>query len=91
MSLRVGLTGGIGSGKSAVSAAFARLGVEIVDADALEFNLATMAAVLPGSTDDRKTLSGPPNSRPIRAFSDSTKPTGVRSAWSDSSAPIAIA
>ncbi|MEP6944157.1 MAG: dephospho-CoA kinase [Betaproteobacteria bacterium] len=35
MTLVVGLTGGIGSGKSEVSDAFARLGVEIVDADAL--------------------------------------------------------
>jgi len=35
MTLVVGLTGGIGSGKSEVSAAFARLGVEIVDADTL--------------------------------------------------------
>ena len=35
MTLVVGLTGGIGSGKSEVSAAFARLGVEIVDADLL--------------------------------------------------------
>jgi dephospho-CoA kinase len=35
----VGLTGGIGSGKSAVASAFASLGVEIVDADLLAHQL----------------------------------------------------
>ena len=35
----VGLTGGIGSGKSAVASAFASLGVEIVDADVLAHQL----------------------------------------------------
>ena len=35
MAYVVGLTGGIGSGKSAVAEAFAALGVEVVDADAL--------------------------------------------------------
>jgi dephospho-CoA kinase len=35
----VGLTGGIGSGKSAVASAFALLGVEIVDADLLAHQL----------------------------------------------------
>jgi dephospho-CoA kinase len=35
----VGLTGGIGSGKSAVASAFEALGVEIVDADALAHRL----------------------------------------------------
>jgi len=39
MPLVVGLTGGIGSGKSQVSATFADLGVEIVDADALAHEL----------------------------------------------------
>jgi len=35
----VGLTGGIGSGKSAVADAFARLGVEVVDTDVLAHRL----------------------------------------------------
>ncbi len=35
----VGLTGGIGSGKSAVADAFARLGVDLVDADAIAHRL----------------------------------------------------
>ena len=35
----VGLTGGIGSGKSAVASAFASLGIEIVDADLLAHQL----------------------------------------------------
>lgn len=37
----VGLTGGIGSGKSAVASAFALLGVEIVDADLLAHQLSS--------------------------------------------------
>ena len=39
MTLVVGLTGGIGSGKSAVADAFGRLGVPIVDADAIAHEL----------------------------------------------------
>ena len=42
--LRVGLTGGIGSGKSAVAASFAELGATVIDADAL-----AREAVAPGS------------------------------------------
>jgi dephospho-CoA kinase len=37
--LVVGLTGGIGSGKSEVAAAFGRLGIEVVDTDALAHEL----------------------------------------------------
>jgi dephospho-CoA kinase len=42
--LRVGLTGGIGSGKSAVAASFAELGATVIDADAL-----AREVVAPGS------------------------------------------
>jgi dephospho-CoA kinase len=42
--LRVGLTGGIGSGKSAVAAMFAELGATVIDADAL-----AREVVAPGS------------------------------------------
>lgn len=41
----VGLTGGIGSGKSAVAKAFIELGIEVIDADQLSRD-----AVAPGST-----------------------------------------
>jgi dephospho-CoA kinase len=40
MAFVVGLTGGIGSGKTAVADAFAALGIEIVDTDALAHRLA---------------------------------------------------
>lgn len=46
MTFVVGLTGGIGSGKTAVADAFAALGIEIVDTDALAHGLA--AAGEPG-------------------------------------------
>lgn len=44
MTLRVGLTGGIGSGKSTVAGLFAELGVPIIDAD-----VAARTVVAPGS------------------------------------------
>jgi len=44
MPLVVGLTGGIGSGKSQVSDAFGQLGVEVVDADALAHELSAPGA-----------------------------------------------
>ena len=44
MPLVVGLTGGIGSGKSQVAAAFVHLGVELVDADALAHELSVPEA-----------------------------------------------
>ncbi|MEK6550180.1 MAG: dephospho-CoA kinase [Pseudomonadota bacterium] len=37
--LRIGLTGGIGSGKSTVAALFARLGVPVIDTDAISHEL----------------------------------------------------
>lgn len=39
MSFRVGLTGGIGSGKSTVASLFAELGVPVIDTDALSHQL----------------------------------------------------
>src|SRR5687768_16358766 len=42
--LVVGLTGGIGSGKSAVADAFARLGVPVVDTDAIAHELSAAGA-----------------------------------------------
>jgi len=49
MSYVVGLTGGIGSGKSAAAAAFARLGAEVVDTDEIAHELtAAGGAALPG-------------------------------------------
>ena len=44
MALVVGLTGGIGSGKSQVSDAFAERGIEVVDADALAHELSRPGA-----------------------------------------------
>jgi dephospho-CoA kinase len=52
----VGLTGGIGSGKTAVADAFARLGVEIVDADAIAHRLS--ASGQPGFAAIRAALGG---------------------------------
>jgi dephospho-CoA kinase len=66
----VGLTGGIGSGKSAVASAFASLGIEIVDADRLAHQLSAPgqpgyaairaqfpdAALTPGGEIDRARL-----------------------------------
>lgn len=45
MSLVVGLTGGIGSGKSAVAAAFRALGVPVVDADEIAHELSAPGQV----------------------------------------------
>src|SRR5687768_12676345 len=44
MTLVVGLTGGIGSGKSAVAEAFARLGAPVVDTDAIAHELSASGA-----------------------------------------------
>src|SRR5690606_10309959 len=48
----VGLTGGIGSGKSTVAHAFEDLGIEVIDADQLSRDL-----VLPGSDALKKILN----------------------------------
>jgi dephospho-CoA kinase len=63
MTYVVGLTGGIGSGKSAVADAFAALGVEIVDADALAHRLSApgergLAAIRAAFGDSVLTSSG---------------------------------
>ena len=52
MTLVVGLTGGIGSGKSAVAAAFRALGVEVVDADEVAHELSA-----PGRNGHRAVLA----------------------------------
>ncbi len=44
MTLRVGVTGGIGCGKTAVSNAFARLGASVVDTDAIAHELSAPGA-----------------------------------------------
>ena len=44
MTLRIGLTGGIGSGKTAVSDAFAALGAPLVDTDAIAHELSAAGA-----------------------------------------------
>jgi dephospho-CoA kinase len=63
MTYVVGLTGGIGSGKTEVADAFAALGVEIVDADALAHRLSApgepgLAAVRAALGDDVLTPTG---------------------------------
>ena len=77
MTLVVGLTGGIGSGKSAVAEAFAALGAPVVDADAIAHDLSAPgrvghaavvaafgpAVLAPDGTLDRATLRD-------RAFAD---------------------
>lgn len=77
MSLVVGLTGGIGSGKSAVAAAFRALGVEVTDADEIAHELsapgreghrAVAAAFGPGVLAPDGTLDRAALRR--RAFSD---------------------
>jgi dephospho-CoA kinase len=54
-SLRVGLTGGIGAGKSAVAAAFRDRGATVIDADVL-----ARAAVAPGSEGAREVAAAWP-------------------------------
>ena len=70
MSFVVGLTGGIGSGKSAAAEEFARLGASVVDTDAIARELTEMggaamphikalfgdAFVMPGGAMDRKAM-----------------------------------
>jgi dephospho-CoA kinase len=54
----VGLTGGIGSGKTAVADAFAALGVEVVDTDVLAHQLSALGA--PGFAAIRAAFAGVP-------------------------------
>jgi dephospho-CoA kinase len=61
--MRVGLTGGVGSGKSAVSAMFAELGAVVVDADVLAREVVApgtegLAAVVAAFGDDVLTADG---------------------------------
>ena len=54
--LKVGLTGGIGSGKSAVAEAFARQGIQVVDADHISHSLTGPGQ--PGITALERALGG---------------------------------
>ena len=56
MSLLIGLTGGIGSGKSAAAGEFARLGAAVVDTDAIAHELTAAGGA---AIDDIKRLFGP--------------------------------
>lgn len=63
MTFRVGLTGGIGSGKSTVSALFAECGVTVIDSDTLSHQLtqpggAAIAAIRAAFGDDYINASG---------------------------------
>jgi dephospho-CoA kinase len=58
MAYVVGLTGGIGSGKTAVADAFARLGVEVVDTDQLAHRLSAVGQ--PGFEAIREALTDVP-------------------------------
>ena len=63
MAYVVGLTGGIGSGKTEVAGAFAALGIEIIDADALAHRLSTpgergLEAIREAFGDDVLTANG---------------------------------
>lgn len=66
MTLRVGLTGGIGSGKTTVSDAFARLGVDVIDADVIAHQVTAPGEPVlqdiarlfgPGALDERGALN----------------------------------
>ncbi len=54
MSFVVGLTGGIGSGKSAAAAEFERLGADVVDTDAIAHELTARGG--PSAAGDRAHL-----------------------------------
>jgi dephospho-CoA kinase len=77
--LRIGLTGGIGSGKSTVAAQFVRLGAKLVDTDAIARRLtvaggAAMPALLAEFGPDIATADGALDRETMRqlAFSDTT-------------------
>ena len=63
--LRVGLTGGIGSGKSAVAAVFAERGASVIDADVL-----AREAVAPGSAGLRAVAEAWPQAVDVRGVLD---------------------
>lgn len=79
MKLRVGLTGGIGSGKSTVAALFAGLGADVVDTDVISHRLtgaggAAIAAIATGFGADSLNSDGSMDRDWMRAriFSDPT-------------------
>ena len=66
MTLWIGLTGGIGSGKSSIAQMFAELGVPIIDADAISRSLtAENGEALPAI---RQLLPSPPTALSMYRF-----------------------
>lgn len=70
---RIGLTGGIGSGKSTVAGCLARLGCHVIDADAVSHQLtsaggAAMAAIVDACGADAATPDGALNRQAMREW-----------------------
>ena len=79
MSFKIGLTGGIGSGKSTVATLFAEFGITIIDSDAISHQLtqpkgAAIEAIRTAFGEDYLTVDGALNRAVMRklVFSDTT-------------------